>query len=104
MLNLRYTYSINNDNKVYLFAGCYLGFVLSGKDSDGNKTIIGNESTDDLRRFDTGIDIGAGYQYKKIILSLGYYLGLYNTFPDDKNGQNDGYKNRILQVSVGYKF
>ena len=106
-----------------VFGGGYLQYAISGTQSytattssalstssySSNSNIaFGNDATkDNLRSFDTGINIGAGYEYKNIQLTVQYIFGLRNLYPQANttaNGNGGTYtlENRTLQVGLSY--
>lgn len=101
--------------KVLISAGPYLGFALSGKykaseavfgeneDSKEQKIEIGSDKEkDEIKALDFGLNIGAGVEIKNITIGLQYGLGLANLSLDTDNGYT--LKNKVLGISVGYKF
>ena len=107
---------INVDDKTNLFlsAGPYLGFGLTGKlkseysyngetESDEEDIKFGSdEEEDDLQRLDYGLIFGAGVESGHFQFSLNYGLGLAdisNVADDDSK-----IKNKVVSVSVAYRF
>jgi outer membrane protein W len=97
--------------KIYGAFGPYLGVGLSGKiksEVTGETATTedvkwGSSSSNDyLKRFDYGMIIGAGAEIKAIQIGLSYGLGLANISSDFSDGMM--IKNRVLEISVGYKF
>ncbi len=78
------------DSKVDLFG-------KGDKDGDGNYT--GYEAN----RFDAGLTFGLNLEYNKIVLGVGYDLGLTKLNNESDSGVDDMH-NRNLKVSVGYFF
>lgn len=99
--------------KIYGALGPYLGFGLSGKtkneityDGETESEEIdlkwGSSEDDDLKRLDFGLMVGAGTDIKSIELGLNYSYGLSNL---EATSEGDSkMKNRVLSISVGYKF
>ncbi|MBI9033485.1 MAG: PorT family protein [Bacteroidales bacterium] len=100
--------------KVYGVFGPYLGFGIIGKmkyelsvmgESETEETEIkwgSDEAKDDIKRFDYGLIIGAGVDINAIQFGLSYGLGLANisAYTDNHSLIN----NRVLGLSIGYKF
>lgn len=100
--------------KLYGVFGPYLGVGLSGKsknevsyngktESDERDIKWGSDEDDsNFKRLDFGLTMGAGVALNSIQIGLTYSLGLANISPDT----DGGYKvnNRVLGISVGYKF
>jgi hypothetical protein len=105
-INAAYKFNLSESSKVLVFAGPYLGYGLS---ASGEEKVDGE--TDDLevkfgskegelKAFDFGLNIGAGYQFDKIFFKAQYNLGLGNL-----NNFDDGsLKNANIAVTVGYLF
>jgi len=100
--------------KIYGVFGPYLGMGLSGKEkyevtidgeTDTEEEDIewgSDEDEDFLKRLDFGLTMGAGVEISSIQIGLTYGLGLANisSYNDDGTKVN----NRVLGISVGYKF
>ena len=61
---------------------------------------IGNTSSDDLCSFDVGLHFATGVEIGRFTAGIGYSIGLVDVLPN-LSGKNT---NRILNISVGYKF
>jgi len=105
-INAAYKFDVGNDSKVFVFAGPYIGYALSGKATLGNgsASISGDlpfgSGEDEYKRLDAGVNIGVGYQYDKIFFKLQYNQGLTNIM----NITGASVKNMNFAVSVGYYF
>lgn len=105
------------DNTLQFFAGPYIGIGLTGKissDIEGFEDMditFGNDESDLIegdfgcKRFDFGLNFGAGYKINKIQIQANYGLGLSNLIPDN-DGEAPDYKikNGVIQFSVAYFF
>jgi len=112
-LNLKASFG-SGDTKFYGTFGPYVGMGLSGKyksevtfmgetESEDEDVKWGSdEENDDLKRFDFGVSVGAGFQFGSIAVGAGYAIGLANVSPYTENGSS--IKNNVLSVSVGYMF
>jgi len=111
-LHFKFSTQMGNLNP-YFLAGPYLGIGISGKIS--NKSINsgisstqsyainwGNDNNSDFKQVDGGLDFGAGLDFGNISFGATFGLGLVNICPLPSNGQV--YNNRVLSISVGYKF
>jgi hypothetical protein len=100
---------------VYFGAGPSLGYGISGKmvakgwEVEDDEPIAINESVDafkkeddggaELKRLDLSANAIAGVEFKNgLYVNAGYMMGLTNLMQDDK------YKNRGLQLTVGFMF
>jgi len=108
-LNLKVVFG-SNKIKVYGTLGPYIGVGLSGKDSWTNDAVKGSETikwgndanNDFLKRLDYGVGIGAGVIFSRVLVGIGYDLGLANIAADASGGYK--IKNKVLQISIGYLF
>ena len=96
--------------KIYGAFGPYLGIGLFGK-SKAEFTFSGNSDTfkrdvtfgsNGLKRLDIGLSIGAGVDINAFQVGLSYGISLANISNYTDNGFTA--KNRVLGLSVGYKF
>ena len=109
-VNAAYKFDVGYGSKVFVFAGPYLGYAISGKTkmdvSAGDKDHNRSESIDfgskagETNPFDFGLNIGVGYQYQKIFFKLQYNHGLTNL----SNSDNFKQTNTNIGVSAGYFF
>lgn len=94
--------------------GAEPGFLVKAKahseyqfydvDEDGNRTYTPNIEMDDdvkggFRSFALSIPLGVSYEYEHVVLDARYQIGLTNA---QKHGITS--RNKIFEVSVGYKF
>ncbi|MDR1761324.1 MAG: PorT family protein [Bacteroidales bacterium] len=115
-INAKGIIPINDDFKIFGFAGIYTGLALSGKyknsweyKEDG-ETEKGDESgsikfgskEEEAKRLDFGLNFGAGVEFSNFFVKGEYNLGLSNL----SNYSDDGYKmsNRNFGISIGYFF
>lgn len=112
-VNAVYYIPVGYTGSVFLGAGPYVGFNISGKDKISGNFGEGNggSSTADLKfsgddkdmnLFDAGVNFLGGYKFNNgFLINAGYGLGLTNLIPD-----NDGDKvsNRVLSFGVGFQF
>ncbi len=95
---------INNDLNVFVNAGPFVNIGLGGtrKTEAANVTIkrdvtFGNGSSD-IERTNFGLNFGAGIEYQRFILGVGYDWGL-----SKMNNLNVETKLNAFKISVGYK-
>jgi hypothetical protein len=105
-INIGYDFNIDHAGKIFLTAGPYLGFALSGKQKADNENIkdhklnFGSDRGDDMRSFDFGFNFGLGYQIPMgLYLRAQYGFSVVNLAPEKDYGTS---KNRVFAVSVGY--
>ncbi|WP_374164362.1 porin family protein [Arcticibacter sp. MXS-1] len=93
--------------KVFLGAGPYLGYGLSGKikGPDGKQDVKFGKD-EELRRLDLGLGFIGGYQLPSgFNFNLGYQLGIKDIEPEAGNDNSESStKNRVFSISVGYLF
>lgn len=95
---------------VFLGAGPYIGFNVSGKeklrgnygDFNGDSEWdmeIGNDK--DLKLIDAGVNFMAGYKLNNgLLINAGYGLGLTNVIPN----ANETVSNRVLSFGIGFQY
>lgn len=88
------------NTRLHINAGPYLAMGIAGKSKDtdtGEKwDTFGDEG---LKRFDVGLQFGAGVSFSKFYVGGSYQLGLMNIGRDDIK-----YKNRNWMITLGYTF
>lgn len=108
-----YKFDLGNELKLHVKAGPYLALGLAAKnkmDYSGQKTIKGfgksegNDEKTGLKRFDAGLQFGAGVSKGNYYLGLNYELGLSNLCIEDNWGKDAKAKNRNFNISLGYNF
>ncbi len=69
------------------------------------------KADDFVNSFDFSIPVGVSYEYSNFILDARYNWGLTNWYDTDKiksvlgeDGEPDGSKHSVFQITVGYKF
>lgn len=95
---------------VFFGLGPSFGFAVSGKfklkvtgeeEESGDIDFGNDEANDDLKGFDFGLNLLAGYKLAQgIFFSAGYNLGLANISLDE----DESIKNKGFSVKVGYMF
>ncbi len=92
-----YKYEIGS-GKLVGGIGPYLGFLLGGKDEDGDPIAVG----DDIKGFDAGLRLLGGYELtdKNLGINLFYNTGLANVVP----GSRVSVKNSTIGLSISYFF
>lgn len=117
---INFIYKIDLGNaKVLISAGYYFSYAISGK-VKANQTVyfswnsnlyeekidVGNKEMDQLKPFDSGVNMGVGIEINKITIGIQYGLGLPNISAARwgiwSNGDN--ISNRVIGISAGYKF
>jgi hypothetical protein len=96
--------------KIFIAAGPYVGFGLTGKvkaegggEEESEDISWGSdEEEDDLKRLDFGAKFGVGAEVMNFTLAAYYSLGLANISPYTEDGAK--ISNNLISVSVGYKF
>ncbi|MBC7553836.1 MAG: PorT family protein [Taibaiella sp.] len=110
-INLVYKFDKPTGNRLYVGAGPYMGFNMFGEktytpiDSAAYswQVDVGDDPRDDIKLFDLGIGLTAGYELKKgWFFHFFYQTGILNmsTNGDSKNILN----NKNSGISVGYLF
>jgi len=109
-VNLAYKFDVGDGSKLFVFAGPYFGYGLSGrgkietKTADAKVNVSGKvefgSKEDELKRFDLGINAGIGYQFDNVYFKLQYNPGLTNL----SNEKKISMKNTNISLSAGYYF
>jgi outer membrane protein with beta-barrel domain len=111
-LPLNFVYNAGTSKGMFFIgAGPSLGIGLSGKDKwhDGTESgsddiKFGSGDDTDLKSFEAGINVLAGYQFKGgFFVTANYNAGVNNVAPDDPDFDTK-YHNRYFGISIGYMF
>ncbi|MDR1671395.1 MAG: PorT family protein [Alistipes sp.] len=122
-IDLKYAYNVSDDFKIYAFAGPRLDVGLfyqatmkyegvkgsvdlysgkiKAKDSDGNEVSETMEDGGIASRFDIQLGLGAGLQYKKVALEVGYDFGMLNRL---KSEYSDDVTLKMSKFVIGLGF
>jgi len=104
--NVKLSYPISDDFKIFAFAGPYAALALWGRIKADNEIFDmmfgADEEYDDYKRFDFGLNFGAGAEFKGFFLQAQYNLGLANISP--YTGEGTKIANRNIGISLGYMF
>ena len=94
------------------FAGLYYSIGVGGEstmsmnngvvNSGGQVDSYGTDS--DLNRSELGMRIGAGFNFNKVALKVGYERGFTNIVTDTDDLMDASLKSSAITVSVGYRF
>ncbi|SMO44927.1 Opacity protein [Chryseobacterium rhizoplanae] len=84
---------------LYVEAGPQFGFLISAKGKANGSSV---DVKDNLKTFDFGIGLGAGYYFTQNIgVNLRYTAGLSDV---PKNNPGDASRNGVFQIGLAYKF
>lgn len=110
-VHLGYKITVTDATKVVLHAGPYVAYGIGGKSKVKGTAVSGDEvvvidtdfdffGKDRAKKFDFGLGLGAGLEFDKIAVGLGYDFGLINML------DNSSYtvKNMNASLTLGYKF
>lgn len=120
-VNLVYYIPTGDAGTVFLGAGPYAGYAISGKnkvkwsgitdfEDEGFDTADGSLSTDiefgkdkDMKPFDAGVNFLAGFKLSNgFLINAGYGLGLTNL--STSSDSDDKFSNRVISVGIGFQF
>ena len=93
-----YHFNLNTDNRVYVEAGPYFNYVLSGK--SGDKDVFSpsrNDSSFESQGY--GIGVSLGYNYRHLLVRFGYEHSLSPVLKSNAKGALSN--NSISEVSFG---
>ncbi len=108
-VHLGYKLAVTEGVNLVFHTGPYIAYGVGGKrkstkteyTKDEKNSIGGKEDffgDDKAKRFDFGLGLGAGAEFGKIGVGLGYDFGLVKLYDESNN------KNMNAYLSVGYKF
>lgn len=97
-VNLMYKHQLHDALKIFIQAGPYIGYALKGKEKTNEGTVDIDFGSENYRRADYGLGIGAGAEFGRIIAKLNYQFGLANIVDNSEVKV----RNRVFQISVGY--
>lgn len=101
-LNIPVLAKLNVYKNLSVDLGPQLGFALNAKAKLKSGGTVVKEKIHDLNTFDLSFAMGVAYELDMgLIVSARYNLGITNVFDKDVVGSNN--KNRVFQLSVGYK-
>ncbi|MBR8763668.1 hypothetical protein IX335_000883 [Porphyromonas levii] len=114
LANLRF--DVDSRLNAFVNAGPYLAYGVGGSAKYGDKsksynpfkktTILGKE-VGGLNAFDWGLQVGAGVEYSRVMLTVGTQVGFYDITPNiEILGFKAGTKNNNTSffVTLGYRF
>lgn len=110
-VHVAYKIDVTPGTKVVLHAGPYVAYGLGGKTKVnlggtqiGSVDTFKDDSTIDafngLKRFDAGLGLGVGFEFGKLLVDLGWDMGLTNL----SRINNADIKTQNAYLSLGYKF
>ena len=73
--------------------------VLAQCKNDPQEGVIDIDTKKGLRKFTLSIPVGISYEYENVVLDARYNVGVLNAY---KYGLTA--RNKVFEVSVGYKF
>lgn len=95
------------EGKVFVGAGPYLGYALSGNAKVGSisEDAEFGSGEDQVKRMEFGVNFLGGYQLNNgLNLHVGYGLGLSNLSNDNSSGIKSTTKNKVFSVGLGFNF
>lgn len=113
-LKVAYKFNAGADLKLFVNAGGYAAYGISGTDKTKNRYTKVDRPDDEsvaypfkegaLKRFDTGALLGFGAEYKRFTLGINYEHGLADIGAQLSNSVYDfEYHNRNIAFTLGYR-
>ncbi len=107
-IHYAYKLDVTPGTRIVFHAGPYAAFGVGGKSKlsasigDSGAALESEVFGDDglLKRFDAGVGLGVGAEFGRMLIDLGWDMGLVNLSQID----NGNIKNQNAYMSVGYKF
>ena len=93
-----YHFNLNTDNRVYIEAGPYFNYVLSGKYGDAD-VFSPSRSKSNFESQGYGIGVNLGYNYRHLLVRFGYEHSLSSVLKSNTPGALSN--NSISEVSFG---
>ncbi|MBE6248407.1 MAG: PorT family protein [Prevotella sp.] len=100
---IKYSFDVLDDLYIQPFLGGYLAYGVGGKTKNYGSTTVQRESHssfNDFRRFDGGLRVGCGAEYKMLYAEIGFDFGLANIIKDDFATA----RNQNLFMAIGVNF
>lgn len=94
-----FKYDVSKAVTLVFNVGPYFAYGLHGKVKAGNYE-VDTFSDQWVKKFDCGVNFGAGIEWQKFCFTIGGDLGLVNVMQEG----NSKSENRNMVISVGYKF
>ncbi|MDD2475260.1 MAG: porin family protein [Dysgonamonadaceae bacterium] len=101
-VHFAYKIDVAPGTKVALHAGPYVAYGIGGKINGQGEETNTFDKDYGLKPFDAGLGLGVGAEFGKIIVDLGWDMGLINIMRDSED--DDKLKTQNAYVSIGYKF
>lgn len=98
-----YRYDISESTQLQLNVGPYFGYGIGGKYEAEKGDYSYDEDffeDDDVKKFDCGLQIGAGVTFGKVYVGCGYQFGMANIIDDS----DLSVKHKNFMINVGYNF
>ena len=96
---VKYSFDVS-DFRIQPFLGGYLAVGIMGKIKDYRLHDASKSTFDSFRRFDGGLRLGCGAEYRMLYLEVGFDFGLANISKDDF----DTARNRCFFFNAGVNF
>lgn len=104
-LLINYHFNIGDKVRLIPFGGTYFGVGIAGQSESATgekKDCFGDDALQD--RFDVGVRLGFGVEWRRIFFGVNYDLGCYNILNEDIAGGAAEANNNCFSVSIGYNF
>lgn len=99
-LHVAYKIDVTPGTKVVLHAGPYVAYGLGGKAKAGSLEIDTFDDDLGFKAFDAGLGLGVGAEFGKILVDVGWDMGLTNI----SRISSMDVKTQNAYISLGYKF
>ena len=99
-IHLAYKIDVTPGTKVVLHAGPYLAYGIGGKVKAGPLSVNTFDGDLGFKPFDAGLGLGVGAEFGRILVDLGWDMGLTNISRFDSGNV----KTQNAYLSLGYKF
>ena len=102
-IHFAYKMDVAPGTKIVFHVGPYVAYGIGGKIKFGDEKInTFDKDSGVFKPFDAGAGLGIGAEFGKILVDLGWDMGLINIAQEGEGSGN--VKNQNAYISVGYKF
>lgn len=108
-VNLLYKFTLKSGDHIFFGAGPYFAYAAGGKATSygyTTKLAIGTSDIDNVKPFDFGVGLNAGYQFDMgLFFRAQYQLGLVNVDPTtNQYNSASSVKNNGFSITAGWLF
>ncbi len=113
-LKVTYKFDLSPKARFFVSGGAFLSQGIGGQyesrysynDARWKEEVVNRNvfSANAIKRFDCGLSAGAGFEFGKLVLRVGYDWSVLNIAKDRKVLNAGDFKNRSIAIALGLKF